>query len=159
MRARGVNAVTSYGAAGGGASGIYIPGTMFATLRLYAITLGIFLVLDLLWLGVVARGFYRAQLGGLMRPDVQWGAAVLFYLLYAAGILVLAVEPGLARGSVGRAAFLGGVLGLVAYAAYDLTNLATLSGFPGRLVAVDLAWGTCLTATVAALATAAGRAL
>lgn len=132
---------------------------MTGTIRLYFVTLGIFLVLDLLWLGVVARGFYRGQLGALMRPDVQWGAAILFYFLYAAGIVVLAVEPGLARGSVARAAFLGGVLGLVAYAAYDLTNLATLAGFPARLVAVDLVWGTVLTASVAALACAAGRAL
>jgi uncharacterized membrane protein len=126
--------------------------TWAAHLRLYLLTLAIFLVIDLTWLGVVARGFYRSQLGSMLRADVQWGAAFAFYALYAAGILVFAVLPGLERGEPLRAAALGALLGLVAYAAYDLTNLATLTGFPARLVVVDLVWGTALTGTVAWLA-------
>jgi uncharacterized membrane protein len=116
-----------------------------------------FLALDLLWLGIVARGFYANQLGHLMRPDVRWGAAFLFYAIYVLGIVVLAVLPALDAGSLARAAGLGALLGLVAYAAYDLTNMATLAGFPARMVVVDLIWGTVLTTAVASAAFAVGR--
>lgn len=133
--------------------------TIASHLRLYLLTLAIFLVIDLAWLGIVARGFYRDQLGGLLRADVNWGAAFAFYAIYVVGILVFAVLPGLARGEPFRAAALGALLGLVAYAAYDLTNLATLEGFPARLVVVDLVWGAVLTGTVAWLSTTIARAL
>jgi uncharacterized membrane protein len=99
-------------------------------LGLYGSAMVTFLALDLLWLGIVARGFYANQLGHLMRPDVRWGAAFLFYAIYVLGIVVLAVLPALDAGSLARAAGLGALLGLVAYAAYDLTNMATLAGFP-----------------------------
>jgi uncharacterized membrane protein len=94
-----------------------------------------------------------------MLDEFRLGAAALFYLVYAAGLVVLAVEPGLGRGGVLRAAVLGGVMGLVAYAAYDLTNYATLRGFSGRLVAVDLLWGTLMSAGVAGAAAALAGAL
>jgi uncharacterized membrane protein len=126
-------------------------------LGLYGSAMVTFLALDLLWLGVVARGFYANQLGHLMRPDVRWGAAFLFYAIYVLGIVVLAVLPALDAGSLARAAGLGALLGLVAYAAYDLTNMATLAGFPARMVAVDMIWGTVLTAAVASAAFAVGR--
>lgn len=124
---------------------------------LFASGLVTFLALDLLWLGVVARGFYVNQLGHLMRPDVRWGAAFLFYAIYLLGVVVLAVLPALEVGSLTRAAGLGALLGLVSYAAYDLTNLATLAGFPARMVLVDLVWGTVLTAAVASATFAVGR--
>ncbi len=123
-----------------------------AFLKLYAATLPVLLVADAVWLGVVARGFYRRQLGALLRPDVQWWAAVGFYLLFVAGVLVLAVLPALERQSPGRAAVLGALLGLVAYATYDLTNLATVRGFPLVVAAVDLVWGTLLSAGLASVA-------
>jgi uncharacterized membrane protein len=126
-------------------------------LGLYGSAMVTFLALDLLWLGIVARGFYANQLGHLMRPDVRWGAAFLFYAIYVLGIVVLAVLPALDAGSLARAAGLGALLGLVAYAAYDLTNMATLAGFPARMVVVDLIWGTVLTAAVASAAFAVGR--
>lgn len=132
---------------------------MTTYLRLYALTLPVLLVLDALWLGLVAKGFYRRELGPLMLEEFRLGVAAVFYLLYAAGLVVLAVEPGLTRGGVLRAAVLGGVLGLVAYAAYDLTNFATLRGFSLRMVVVDLAWGTILSAGVAGAAAALARAL
>ncbi len=126
-------------------------------LGLYGSAMVTFLALDLLWLGIVARGFYANQLGHLMRPDVRWGAAFLFYAIYVLGIVVLAVLPALDAGSLARAAGLGALLGLVAYAAYDLTNMATLAGFPARMVVVDLIWGTVLTTAVASAAFAVGR--
>lgn len=121
-------------------------------LKLYAASLGVFLVVDLLWLGVIARGFYRRELGALLRPDVRWGPAVLFYLLFVAGILVFAVFPALERGTLGRALLLGGLFGAISYATYDLTNLATLRGFPPIVAVVDIAWGAFLAALIAAVA-------
>ncbi len=121
-------------------------------LKLYAAAVVAFLVIDLIWLGVVARSFYQAQLGHLMRTDVNWPAAIVFYLVFVAGIIVLAVWPAVERQSLGHAVALGALLGLVTYAAYDLTNLATLEGFPVGVVVVDMAWGTVLCATVSAVA-------
>jgi len=128
-----------------------------AYLAIYCASLLTLLGLDLVWLGVVARGFYRAQLGPLMRPDVQWGPAVLFYLLFVAGILVFATVPALERGQLGRALGTGAFFGLVAYATYDLTNLAVLRGFPPLMAIVDMAWGAVLAAIVAGVGYAAGR--
>lgn len=122
---------------------------MPAVIRLYLTALTVFLALDAVWLGVVARGFYRTHLGGLMRPDINWGAALLFYLMFIAGLLVFAVLPGLDRQSLGRAAGLGALFGLICYATYDLTNLATLRGFPGIVAAVDLAWGAVIAGATA----------
>lgn len=133
--------------------------TVARFLGIYGGTLVAFLALDALWLGVVARGFYARQLGEMLRDDPRWGAAVLFYLIYVAGVVVLAVLPALELRSPGRALALGALLGLVAYAAYDLTNLATLKGFPIRMVVVDLAWGTVLTAVVAWAGYGVGRFL
>jgi uncharacterized membrane protein len=128
--------------------------------KLYALTVPVFLALDAVWLGVVARGFYRGELGGLLRADVRWGAAALFYLLYAAGIVIFVVAPSLdARGGVGRAMLVGGFLGALAYGAYDLTNLATLRGFTVRMAAVDMVWGTLLTAGVTGAVLVLARAL
>jgi len=126
--------------------------TLFAYARLYAATVPLLFVIDLAWLGLVAKDFYRTRLGDLMRPDPRWGAAILFYLLYVAALLVFAVAPGLERASLPRAAALGAGLGFICYCTYDLTNLALAKGFPLSVAIVDIAWGTVLSATVAALA-------
>lgn len=120
-------------------------------LKLYAVALTSFMVLDLLWLGVVARSFYRSQLGHLMRADVNWAAAVGFYLVFVVGIVLLVVWPAIERASLGQALLLGALFGLVTYAAYDLTNLATLEGFPVQMVVVDLLWGTVLCSGISAI--------
>ena len=109
-----------------------------------------FLALDLLWLGVVARGFYAHHLGHLMAEDVRWGAALLFYTIYLLGALVFVVEPGLARDSLEWTLGRGAFLGLFAYATFDLTCLALFRDFPIRVVVVDLIWGMVLTAAVCA---------
>lgn len=123
----------------------------------YGLTALAFFALDLTWLGVVARDFYRAQLGPLLRPDVVWPAALAFYAIYIAGILVFAVLPALQAESLVRAVALGAFFGFVAYATFDLTALALLRGFPGAMVVVDLAWGTVLTGSVAAAGYLLGR--
>ncbi len=119
-------------------------------LGLYALTAVVFFAIDLVWLGVVASGFYKRQMGDLMRPDPQWGAALAFYALYIAGILVFAVLPGVESQSLSRTVALGAFFGLVAYATFDLTSLALVRDFPPTMVVVDLIWGTVLTASVAA---------
>jgi uncharacterized membrane protein len=120
-------------------------------LKLYAVAVVTFFVIDLVWLGVVARSFYQNQMGHLMRAEVNWTAAIVFYLVFVVGIVVLAVWPAIERQSLGHAIALGALLGLVTYAAYDLTNLATLDGFPFRVVLVDMAWGTVLCGSVSAV--------
>ncbi len=110
----------------------------------YFATLVTFLVLDFAWLGAIARGFYRDQMGQLMRTDVRWLPAFAFYALFVAAILVFVVYPAVERGSLARAATMGAFFGLVTYATYDLTNLAVLEGFRTQLALVDMVWGTVL---------------
>jgi len=125
--------------------------------KLYGLTALVFFAIDLVWLGVVAPGFYQRHLGHLLRPEVLWAPALLFYALYIAGVLVFAVLPGLEAGSLARTLALGAFFGLVAYATFDLTCMALMRDFPLVVVAVDLAWGTVLTATVSAAGFGIGR--
>ena len=113
---------------------------------------GFFLVIDLLWLGVLARGFYRDNLGALLTDQVNVAAAIGFYLLYIAGIVIFAISPAFESGSWRTAALFGALFGLIAYATYDLTNLATLRDWPVTVALVDLAWGTVLTGLTATAA-------
>lgn len=121
------------------------------TLKLVAIALPVFFVIDMIWLGLVARNFYRQHLGGLMRPDVNWVAAIVFYLLFIVGLVVLVIEPAIDAGSLLQAVWRGALFGLVTYATYDLTNLATLRDWPVLVTVVDLAWGMVLASSVAAI--------
>ena len=114
-------------------------------------------VLDLLWLGVAAKNVYSSRLGHLMADKVYWPAAILFYLLYGAGALYFAAIPALRIGSARLAVVNGGLLGLLAYGTYDLTNMAVLRGWGGFISAVDVAWGVFLTACVAGVAYRFGR--
>ena len=118
------------------------------TLSLFLIALPVFLVIDLVWLGVVARRFYRDQLGDLLRSDTVWPAAIAFYLVFVLGLVVFVVNPAIDNGSLGMAVGLGALFGLITYATYDLTNLATLRDWPPLMTAVDLIWGTVLAAGV-----------
>lgn len=126
---------------------------MKAMLLSYVLALVPFVAIDVVWLGLLARRFYRANLAGLMRNRLKAGPALAFYLLYPVGIAVFCVQPGVAGAGAGTAALRGALLGLVAYGAYDLTNWATLRDWPARLSLVDMAWGTMLTAVAASLAT------
>lgn len=126
-------------------------------LKTYGLMTIAFLVIDLVWIGVVAKGFYQRHLGAMLRPDVQWVPAILFYLLFIAGVLVFAVIPGLEKGSLVRTAALGAFLGLIAYATYDLTNLALAKGFPTVVAGVDMLWGTAIAATIAVVGYGAAR--
>jgi uncharacterized membrane protein len=124
---------------------------------MYFITLVVFFLIDMVWLGVVAKGFYRKHLGPMMSPKVNWAAAILFYLLFIVGLLVFAVKPALVAGNPLQALFLGALLGLISYATYDLTNLATLKGWPLVVTIVDLIWGTVLGGVVSFISVLIGR--
>ena len=133
--------------------------TFKQTALLYLVTLAVFFAIDMVWLGVVAKTFYRKHLGYLMAPKVGWPAAVLFYLLFIAGLVVFAVRPGLAAGAPLKALLLGAFLGLVAYATYDLTNQATVKDWPLVVTVVDLVWGTVLGGLVSWVSAIAGKTL
>jgi uncharacterized membrane protein len=126
---------------------------------LYLITLAVFFVIDMFWLGVVAKGFYRRHLGPFLSPRVNWVAAVLFYLLFIAGMMIFAVRPAVAGGTPLQALWLGGFLGLICYATYDLTNQATLKDWPLIVTLIDLVWGTVLGGVVSFLGATIGRTL
>ncbi|HEU18163.1 MAG TPA: DUF2177 family protein [Deltaproteobacteria bacterium] len=124
---------------------------------LYLLTLPVFFGIDMLWIGVLAKDFYRNSLGHLFRQDINWAAALFFYLLYIAGILIFATLPALEKQSLCRAVVMGGLFGFFAYATYDLTNFATLKDWPIKVVIVDITWGMVLTASVAAAGYFIGR--
>ncbi len=117
-------------------------------LGLYVITVIVFLGIDFVWLSVMGDSFYRKHLGDMMRPTPDLAIALLFYLVYVVGALVLVVLPAVEKGSLLQAVLGGALLGLVAYGTYDITNLSTLVGWPKIVAAVDLVWGTTLTAVV-----------
>src|ERR1043165_528495 len=97
------------------------------TIILYLTATVLFFAIDMLWLGLIARNFYKAKLGFIMSPNINWAAAIIFYLLYIAGILYFAVQPGLKEESLPLALLNGALLGFLCYITYDLTNMATIA--------------------------------
>ena len=117
----------------------------------YIATAVVFLGLDAIWLSRVALGMYRQELGSLLHDKPNLPIAAGFYLLYVAGIVILAIVPALGEGGWIKALLMGAVLGLVAYGTYDITNLSTLKGWSVKLAVIDIAWATALTAVSATI--------
>jgi len=117
---------------------------------IYILTIPVFALFDLLWLGFIAKHFYQSQLAHLLGP-VNWYAAIVFYFIFIGGILFFAVLPALDKQSVWHALIYGAVFGFVAYATYDLTNMATLKDWPLMVTVVDIIWGAVLCAGVASV--------
>ena len=120
-------------------------------IKLYAIALPVFFAIDLLWIGVVAKGFYAKQIGSLLKPDVNWAAAIIFYLRFIVGLVVFVIAPAIEKGSWVNALAFGALFGLVCYATYDLTNLALAKDWPLLVTIVDLAWGATVAASVSVI--------
>ena len=122
----------------------------------YAMTvIGLF-VIDFGWLITMTPAFYKPRIGALLLETPNLTAAVLFYLLYCAGVVALAIWPAMQSGDWTDALWRGAILGLVAYGTYDLTYMATLKGWSWELTVVDMVWGTLLTGATATVASIAG---
>jgi uncharacterized membrane protein len=132
---------------------------MAAYIKLYLATLIAFFAIDMIWLSILARTFYRKHLGFLLAPSTNWLAAIIFYLLFIVGILVFVVLPGLENNSLKTILWRAALFGLVTYATYDLTNLATVKDWPVIVSIVDIAWGIILSVLVSLIGFWAGKRL
>ena len=121
---------------------------MIYYIKLYFATLVVFFAIDMVWLGVISRTFYKKHLGYLMAPEVNWYAALIFYFLFIVGVLVFVVIPGIRENNLPVMLLRAAFFGLITYATYDLTNLATVKDWPLVITLVDLLWGMVLTSLV-----------
>jgi uncharacterized membrane protein len=117
-------------------------------IKLFIIALPVFFVIDMIWLVLVAKKFYQEQIGFLMRPDINWFAAIIFYFLFIAGLVLFVISPAVEKQSWVHALIFGALFGLITYATYDLTNLATLKDWPLLVTVVDLIWGSVLASSI-----------
>jgi uncharacterized membrane protein len=120
-------------------------------IKLFLIALPLFFAIDMVWLVLVAKDFYRKQLGFLMKADIGWFAAITFYLLFIAGLILFVISPAVEKHSWIHALLFGALFGLITYSTYDLTNLATIKDWPVLVTVVDLVWGMILSASVSVL--------
>lgn len=132
---------------------------MAAWVAQYVVAAAVFLALDLLWLGKVGRGLYERRIGHLMAPRPNGAAALAFYAIFVAGLVVFVIHPALEDGSWTRALIGGAFFGLVCYATWDLTNLAVMRDFPSSIVPIDMGWGTALAGSVSLATYAVCQAL
>ena len=110
-------------------------------LKIYLLTILIFTAIDFLWVGMIAKSWYQKELGFLLVDSVQWIPILLFYLIYPVALILFCIHPSLKIDSWQQAALYGAFLGFIAYAAYDLTNLATIRNWPLKLAICDMLWG------------------
>ena len=120
-------------------------------LKLFGIALPVFFAIDMLWLGFIAKDFYAKQIGGIMKPDINWTAAIIFYLIFIAGLVVFVITPAVLKNSWTHAVLMGALFGFVCYATYDLTNLAVAKDWPLLVTIIDLIWGAVLAASVSVI--------
>ena len=120
-------------------------------LKIYLITVVVFFLVDIVWLGFISKNLYKKYLGNLMAPNVNWTAAIIFYLLFISGLVFFVINPALAKDSLKYAILVGGFFGLITYSTYDLTNLSTLKDCPVNITIIDMIWGTFLNAATAGI--------
>ena len=116
----------------------------------YLATTVVFCAIDMLWLGFLAKDMYRKYLGNFLSDEVNWTAAIIFYLIFIVGIFIFAILPAVEKQSLLTAVIYGALFGFFTYATYDLTNLATMKDWPLNIVFIDIIWGAVLTASVSA---------
>ncbi|NCB41577.1 MAG: DUF2177 family protein [Clostridia bacterium] len=119
----------------------------------YLIALIVFTLIDLIWLLIISKDLYREKLGPLMADKVNILAAVLFYVLFIAAVVFFVINPAIEKESIFFALYAGAFFGLVCYATYDLTNLATLKGWPLSITIIDLIWGSFITSATSVIST------
>ena len=117
----------------------------------FFITFVVFLGIDLIWLGFIAKDLYANAIGHLMTDNVNWLAAIIFYMLFVLGILYFVLEPALIHGDIKKLMISAALFGFMTYATYDLTNLATLRNWPLTITIIDLLWGSSLSLIVSLL--------
>lgn len=115
-----------------------------AIIKMYLTSLVVFFAIDILWLGFIAKDFYRDQIGHLMAEKTNWPAAILFYSVFIGGLVWFAINPALEKESWTYAMKMGALFGFMCYATYDMTNLATLKDWPLKITLIDITWGTVL---------------
>lgn len=120
-------------------------------IKFYIIAFVIFFLIDMLWLGVIAKNLYQTELGHLLAPKFKLIPALLFYLIYIGGLVFFTILPSAEASSITNAIVFGALFGFISYATYDLTNLATLNGWPLKIVFYDLLWGAFISATTAGI--------
>lgn len=123
-------------------------------IKSFLVTFAVFMVIDLIWLGIIAKNLYAKYLGFIMTDQINWLAAVVFYVIFIVGMLFFVIHPALDKGSIQSAFLVGALYGFITYATYDLTNLATLKDWPLTITVIDLAWGTTLSMLTAGISTA-----
>lgn len=120
-------------------------------LKIYLLTLPVYIVLDILWTGFVGNRFYIPQIGSLMKPNINWVAIVLFYLIFTLGLVLFVISPAIEKQSVMHAILYGALFGLVTYATYDLVNLGLIKDWTVLISIIDIAWGVIVCGTVSAI--------
>jgi len=115
-------------------------------IKIYIVALSLFLAIDFLWLGIIAKNIYKEQIGFLMKSNVNFIAAFIFYLLFISGLVFFVLSPAIEKGSWQTALLYGAFFGLITYATYDLTNLAIINNWPLSITLLDMAWGMTITA-------------
>lgn len=128
-------------------------------IKIYIVTLIVFFVIDIIWLGFVAKNIYKEHIGFLMREKTNWIAAIMFYMVYIVGLIFFALNPALAKDSLMYAVLVGAFFGLITYGTYDMTNLATLKDWSMFIVVVDIIWGIVLCSVTTAISFTILRAI
>jgi len=116
--------------------------------KLYLIALPVFFIIDMIYLGFIAKSFIRSQIGFIMKTNLNWFAAILFYLLFIAGLVIFVLTPAVEKRNWLNALYLGALFGMFTYSTYDLTNWATLKDWPLLLTVTDIIWGIVLSSSV-----------
>jgi uncharacterized membrane protein len=124
---------------------------MLTFIELFIISFIMFIVVDLIWLGFIAKDLYRKYLGDFLSPTPNWKAAIVFYVLFIAFLVIFVLLPGVDKQSLSYVMLYGALFGFITYATYDLTNLATLKNWPIQITVIDLMWGTFLGFSVSTL--------
>lgn len=124
---------------------------MLTFIELFVISFVMFIVVDLIWLGFIAKDLYRKYLGDFLSPNPNWKAAMIFYVLFIVFLVIFVLLPGVDKQSLTYVMLYGAMFGFITYATYDLTNLATLKNWPIQITVIDLLWGTFLGFSVSTL--------